>query len=137
MPKSFGEKELSKEIRKLAKKSQIAKNKALQKAGAFKADKLEDKTPRSDKDIKNIKYKYNKIHAEDYVRYEETDKGFVKVGYAQKEISWRMNFVEGGTVSKYGNVKQKPQRIVRTVNEKTDTKAKEIILQTLKKELFK
>lgn len=107
-------------LKQLAGKQKKVRNKALEVASQAFADKLKENTPI---------YSDDTVHMRDDIRISKIDaNGEIFIGFG-KETSWRVHFVEIGTI------KQKPQAFMQRTEREMKNTIKNIIEKEIKKGL--
>lgn len=112
-----------KALKKLGSNYKKAEKKAVSDASLFVQSKLESNTPVY-KDSRNGK------HAKDEVVKSTTKDGYAEIGYSN-EVSWRMHFIEFGTIN------QRPQGFVQRTQREIEKEVVKIMTNAIKKELIK
>lgn len=110
-----------KAIGKTKKQFEKAEVEALTKAGELAAKELKKNTPVSD---------ISSDHAKDHIVYSKPTKNkpMVEVGY-DKDVAWRMSFVE------YGTIKQPPQAFMQQTMKEIESKVTSIIQNEMRRRL--
>lgn len=110
-----------KEINKLGKNLEKAVVDAVNEGAEFAAAELAKDTP-----VDQSKYQ-DEVKAKDHVTYSKATRANLnaEVGY-DKEVAWRMHFVE------YGTIKQKPQGFVARTMKDIEAKLQKIIMDKLR-----
>ncbi|UVX34516.1 MAG: virion morphogenesis family protein [Bacteriophage sp.] len=125
-------KEAYKAINKTEKQLEKAQRESLIKAGEYAANTLEKNTPYYDgkKYQRNKGGAYDKEHAKDHVVTSKPTKNkpLVEVGY-DSDVSWRMHFVE------YGTIKQRPQPFMKKTMKDIENEVATIIQKEMQRRL--
>lgn len=122
MPKNVADySEVFNQIKALKKNLEKAVADSINEGAAFAAKEVEKRTPVDDS------RKGDRIHAKDHVIYSKATKNnpTAEVGF-DKEVAWRMHFVE------FGTIKQKPQPFVQRTIEDIQNDIQTIIANKLK-----
>lgn len=122
MGKSYADfSSIFKEINRLEKNLEKAVVDAVNEGAEFAASELAKDTPA------DTTKKGDRVHAKDHVTYSKATKSNLnaEVGY-DKEVAWRMHFVE------YGTIKQKPQGFVKRTMKDIEKRLQEIIVNKLR-----
>lgn len=122
--------EVTVNLRKMAQGITRVGNKATNQAVKAVAEQLEANTPVWDgKKSKGSRGDYILVHAKDHVVYSNADQsGEAAAGY-EKDVAWRVHFVEFGTVS------QKPQGFIQRTEKQMEDRVMEIMAEELKRGL--
>lgn len=107
--------EVANGLKKIQKSIRKAEKEALTEAANHVANKLEQNTPKS---------KDGTDHAKDHVVQSTVKDGMAEVGF-DKEVAWRMHFVE------FGTIKQRPQGFVQKTQTQVEQEVVEIITKAL------
>ena len=121
-----------KAIGKTKKQFEKAEVEALTKAGEFAAKELEKNVPYWDgkKYARNNWRQYEKKHARDNIVFSKPTKSkpLVEVGF-NSDVSWRMHFVE------YGTIKQRPQPFMKQTMTDIENQVATIIQNEMRRRL--
>ena len=107
--------DVTKGLKKVQQSIRKAEKEALKEAANHVANQLEKNTPKS---------KDGKDHAKDHVIQSGVKDGMAEVGF-DKEVGWRMHFVE------FGTIKQRPQGFVQKTQSQVEQEVIEIITKAL------
>ena len=107
--------EVANGLKKIQKSIRKAEKTAITEAANHVANQLEKNTPKS---------KDGTDHAKDHVIQSTVKDGMAEVGF-DKEVAWRMGFVEWGTI------KQPPQGFVQKTQTQVEQEVVEIIAKAL------
>lgn len=107
--------EVDKGLKKIQKSIRKAEKEAITEATKVVAKQLEKNTPKS---------KDGKDHAKNHVIQSGVKDGMAEVGF-DKEVGWRMHFVE------FGTIKQRPQGFVQKTQSQVEQEVIEIITKAL------
>ncbi len=116
-------------VKQLGDKFSRVENKAVNEAAGVVANRLEMNTPVWE-GVKSAGSKgdYMLEHAKDHIVQSKAKDGYAEVGF-DKEVGWRIHFVEFGTIN------QRPNSFVEMTQEQVNDEVIEIIARNVKEAL--